>query len=409
MTAGDVIGGSATGYQMSGVPDGIGGYASSASTFEVFVNHELSFADDDPSNARVSHLTLNTAGKVIAASYPIDGAERFEEICSSTLAVLRDTPWYFTGEESPTSPRQGSSLAMNALTGRWVETPWFGHLYHENVVPLDGMSKAAVFISEDGAPLKSQIWVFTANTFRQAIRGTGTLRVFVPTEKTDRSPSPDDVTKADPLRGRLVAVPQSSNTNPYVLERAAQALGSLNLIRIEDATADPANPGTVYLSDTGAGAGAHGQETTRGRIYRLDIDPAHPTRAVLKVVLDGDAGDDLVNPDNLGINDKALVIDEDRNVAKSGFDRVLVYDLASRAFTAVARSDPRPVAIKRAGGRGAWETSGVVDASAFFGAGWWLLDVQASHVSVPVPGRSLRPSSAEGEGGQLLRIYIPGT
>jgi hypothetical protein len=103
------------------------------------------------------------------------------------------------------------------------------------------------------------------------------------------------------------------------------------------------------------------------------------------------------------------VIQEDRNYAHSGYNRVLVYRFADRSLESVARTDPRPIAIARAGGPGAWESSGVVDAGDLFGPGWWLLDVQAGDVHVSVPGPSLEPDSAEGEGGQLLKVFIPNT
>jgi hypothetical protein len=49
-----------------------------------------------------------------------------------------------------------------------------------------------------------------------------------------------------------------------------------------------------------------------------------------------------------------------------------------------------------------WETSGIIDASAWFGAGSWLFDVQAH--SLPIPSQSLT-----GEGGQLLLLRLPGS
>ena len=119
-------------------------------------------------------------------------------------------------------------------------------------------------------------------------------------------------------------------------------------MRIEDAAPDPADPGVVYLSDTGANKA----DTKHGRIYKLTYDPAHPRRASLEVVLDGDDGDDLVNPDNLGISDQALVIQEDRNDTSSGYARIHTYDLSSGTLTAVARLDLRPTArSRRAAGR----------------------------------------------------------
>jgi hypothetical protein len=49
-----------------------------------------------------------------------------------------------------------------------------------------------------------------------------------------------------------------------------------------------------------------------------------------------------------------------------------------------------------------WETSGIIDASAWFGAGAWLFDVQAH--TLPVPSQNLTS-----EGGQLLLLRLPGS
>lgn len=401
LTAGDIVGA----YQMSGVPDGLGAFRSSPNEIQLYMNHELSFADDDPSNARISHLTLDDSGQVVSAGYALDGSERFEEFCSATLAAVGTTPWFFTGEEAPKSARLGTSLALDTATGRYVETPWFGHMFHENVVPVSGLDRSVVVIAEDGQAGHSQLYVFTASSLRRAIHGTGSLRAWVPTDPTDANPSPDDIRQGETLSGRFVRISQRLNSTPNELERASQAIGAFDFVRIEDAVASATDPGVVYFADTGA---AH-KETLRGRVYRLSIDPSRPLHARLEVVLDGDASDDMFNPDNLGLSASALVIQEDRNYAHSGYNRVLVYRFADGTLEAVARTDPRPIAIKRAGGPGAWESSGVIDASELFGQGWWLLDVQAGDVRVSVPGPGLEPDSAEGEGGQLLKVFIPNT
>src|SRR5436190_119561 len=85
--------------------------------------------------------------------------------------VVDGTPWYFTGEESPGSLRHGVSVAVQAVTHEIKPLPWFGHMYHENQVPVQGMSKFAFFLSEDGHPGRSQIWAYTAGSFHQALRG----------------------------------------------------------------------------------------------------------------------------------------------------------------------------------------------------------------------------------------------
>jgi hypothetical protein len=403
ITAGDVIGGMEAGYQMSGTPDGLGAYAS-GNTVELFMNHELN-DEFDYSGSRVSHLTLDDSGRVLSASYAVDGSQGYQWFCSSTLEVLGGVPWYFTGEESSSSPRHGTSIALNASTGRWVETPRFGHLSHENVVPVKGLSKAYLGISEDGFGEPSQLYAYTADRFTAAIRGHGSLRVFVPDEEVpDGNPSANDIQKGERLAGHFVRLANRDNFDEVTLERAAQRAGAMDFSRIEDQVDDPDRPGTIYFAETGV---AH-QETTHGRIYKVRVDPQDPTRARLSVVLDAAAGDDIFSPDNLGISDRALVIQEDRNWARSGFNRVLVYDLASGSLSAVARADP-PQEIIDTEGPGNWETSGVIDASAYFGPGWWLLDVQSHDSNVGVPGPSLEPDSARGEGGQLVKVYIPGT
>jgi secreted PhoX family phosphatase len=402
LSAGDVIGQGARAYQMSGIPDGLGLYRSGPDTVEVWMNHEL---DGDPSNARVSHLTLNNAGEVIDAEYVIDGREKFKDFCSSTLEIIGGTHWYFTGEEANDSIHGGTSIAINAETGDWVETRHFGLMLHENVVPVQSLSEAVVFLAEDGRHNHNQIYVYIAGTFKGAIAGRGQLMTWVPTGKTDGAPSNDDLSAGQSLRGELVPISQRDNDTVTNLNAAAEAAGALNFVRIEDATSDPTHPGVVYFAETGAAR----SESYKGRIFKLRFDPEDPTKARLSVVLDADEGADMFNPDNLGISARTLMIQEDRNYARSGYNRVLSYDPLNGTLTPLARTDPRPIAIERDGGPGAWESSGVVDASTLFGEGWWLLDVQDDEYFVSYPGPSLRVDSAEGEGGQLLAMFVPGS
>lgn len=405
VTAGDVIGGRLGGYQFTGTPDGIGAYQSAPGRYEIFLNHEMSHYWGDPANARVSHLTVNDGGEVLAASYPVDGRERYWWFCSSTLAYVDGVPWYLTGEEWARTPRGGMSIAMNATTGRVIETPHFGSMSHENVVPVPELARSVVLLPEDARGGRSQIWAYFADSTAKAIRGVGTLRTWVPTPDLDGDPSPADISKGDVLPGRFVTVKRAEKMPGQRLNDAANALGAMDFIRIEDAAYDPGQPGVTYFADTGAWS----HETRLGRIYRLTIDPAHPSNASLEVVFDGDEGDPIANPDNLGISDEALVIQEDRNFAKSGYNRVWVWDLMTQDLTAVARTDPSERAMERAGGPGAWESSGVVDVSEFFGDGAWLMNVQAHYLKVRQPGPSLRVDSAKGGGGQLLLVRIPGT
>ena len=80
----------------------------------------------------------------------------------------------------------------------------------------------------------------------------------------------------------------------------------------------------------------------------------------------------------------------------------------SAASTAANLNPSKPGSI------GSWESSGIVDASSIWGAGWFLLDIQAHTLWIEVaPGPDVvAPEGPDWtfkrEGGQLLAIKIPG-
>jgi hypothetical protein len=413
ISTGDIVGG----YQMSGIPDGLGAYKTGESTIQVFMNHELEPSVAPNSYSRVSHLTLDRKTRsVLDASYAFTGAEGFSRFCSSTLEVINGTPWYFTGEEDlPTLGHDGSSIAMNATTGDWVETPHFGHVLHENVVPMERLSKAFFLTTDDDfrdpPAFNAYLYAYIADTWEGAIAGTqGSLYVWKADGTADSS---NDIAKGQTLSGHFVPITQAENSDGPALEAASAAHGGFKFSRLEDAAAAVQYPGRAYFADTGK----LGSETVKGRIYRIDIDPADPTKASVKLLLDGDGDDDLINPDNLDTSTEAVMIQEDRNSEHRGpaptvlgrpndpgYGRVLVYDIKSGTLTPVAR--PNTTAGLRPG---EWESSGVINAQSLLGKGWWLMDVQAHRATAPQPGPSLVPNSSTGEDGQLLAVYIPKT
>jgi hypothetical protein len=87
---------------------------------------------------------------------------------------------------------------------------------------------------------------------------------------------------------------------------------------------------------------------------------------------------------------------------------IRVYDFKKGNLRVVARPDTSASLIP-ARGQGDWETSGITDASALYGRGWFFFDIQMHHTTVPQPDSTLVPNTTTGEGGQLARIFIPGT
>jgi hypothetical protein len=116
----------------------------------------------------------------------------------------------------------------------------------------------------------------------------------------------------------------------------------------------------------------------------------------ISILLDGDADDDLRNPDNIATSKKSIMIQEDLNdynIIDGGVNaRVLKYDLTSHNLNPVAIVDQsQDVSHTRAG---EWESSGIIEVFDIFGKGYWLLDIQAHTL---------------GEGGQLLLMNNPGS
>ena len=408
LSTGDIVGA----YQMSGIPDGLGAYKT-GNTIQLFMNHELDRtfppAPFNPgSDARISHLTLNpdTRG-VIEGEYSFTGAEGFTRFCASTLQKLNGTHWYFTGEETNSSGHLGSSIALNVETGYWVETPHFGKMQHENVVPLEGLSRAVLITTDDdfttGVPSYLYAYIGNSKKFEDAIENdNGDLYVW---RADNPAETPEAMTRGQSIAGHFVAVSDAAAVaSPAALKAESASKNAARFIRLEDAVAAPKKAGLFYFADTGKTP----SYDPRGRIYRMQVDKHNPTQATLTLLLSGGQGDDIYNPDNLGISERSLVIQEDRNsefrdaAFSGGYGRVLVYDLGTGSLRSVARVNTPPPLRP-----GTWESSGAIDAEKLLGKDWWLVDVQAHEVVAPQPGPTLAPNSATGEDGQLLAIKIP--
>jgi hypothetical protein len=404
LSTGDIVGG----YQMSGIPDGLGAYRD-GSELQVLMNHELgiSFPANPPGvGTRISKVTLNdkTHG-VLAAKYLFNGSEGFERFCSATLEKINGTPYYFTGEEAVGAGHDGSSIVMNAETGQWRETPHFGRIQHENIVPVERVKKFMVVTTDDdfriGSP--SLLLAYIADSFDAAVSGDpahGSLYVW---RALDSSDTPATITEGSTIPGEFVPLTQAENATSVTIKTAAAAKGAFRFSRLEDAATAQQTAGRVYFADTGK----VGDVSETGRIYRLDIDPSDPTKASLTFLLDS-ATHGFVNPDNLDTSAHSLVFLEDREAPfRAVHNRVLVYDLKDGTLRVAARVDPTPPLPP-----GQWETSGVINAQTLLGNDWWLLDVQAHSQSERQPGPTPPgaqpvPNTATGEDGQLDAVYIP--
>jgi hypothetical protein len=458
ISVGDAVGG----FTFEGIPDGIGVMPGAGGNADVFINHEQSrvpfggFADFDW--ASVSHLTLDASGGVLAGSEPLPDSAGFQRFCSSTMAGPNEglsSYVYLTGEEAPervavpagapygadpayapANDRQsGYSVALDPVTGDFTQVAGLGRHNHENEMVLPGDWDQIAILSGDDtftppAPA-SQLYLYLANDEDEIWADEGTLWAFRATERNgvkvnaanplNNANDYSDILLGDHFQGRFIRVPEriakglTSAEPQTALENWSNANNVFQFIRIEDSAYDPTvgpaeNP-VMYFSDTGSGgvveSSTTGQLTAgagpfnRGRVFRMEFAPDNPRKVVdLSILLDGNfssnpfAGNALRAPDNLGTSGHSLMVQEDTT---SQVSRILRYDLGTGDWSVVAAVNNQQ-----------WESSGIVDASDFYGPGTWLLDVQAHTINVEGP-TLIDGVSYKTEGGQLILLTLPGS
>ncbi|HWC68899.1 MAG TPA: hypothetical protein VG478_12600 [Acidimicrobiales bacterium] len=225
----------------------------------------------------------------------------------------------------------------------------------------------------------------------------------------------------------------------WVLEKWAQDNGVFRFVRVEDIAYDkrPGMGNTVYIVDSGRGTAGVAQagRSTNGRVWKLVFDPNDPTKVTsMSILIEGDDNPvktptEVHQPDNIESTANALYLTEDPGSSQqfpfgstdpnTTTARVWRYDLAAGSLAIAFQVDqsadegPTDVDAATAGNLGAWEASGIVDASAAFGPGAFLIDVQAHTLWVEkAPGADNVPPDGpdftdKREGGQLLLVRVP--
>jgi len=458
INVGDTVGS----FVFEGIPDGIGAMPGAGGNVEVFVNHEQSripFGSADFDWASVSHLTLDANAHVTAGSEPLPDSAGFQRFCSATMAGPDQglsSFVFLTGEEAPervavpagapygadpayapANDRQsGYSVVLDPVTGDFTQVAGMGRHNHENEMVLPGDWDQIAILSGDDtftppAPA-SQLYLYLANDESEIWADEGTLWAFRATQRNGvkvdaANPLNDandysDIGLADHFAGRFIRVPEriakglTSAEPQTALENWSNAHNVFQFIRVEDSAYDPTvGPGenpVMYFSDTGNGGVVESPTTgqlvggsgpfNRGRVFRMEFAPDNPRKVVdLSILLDGNfspnpfaPGLALRAPDNIGMSDHSLMLQEDTS---SQVSRILRYNLDTGAWSVVAAVNNQ-----------AWESSGIVDASDFYGPGTWLLDVQAHTINVEGP-TLIDGIFYKTEGGQLLLLSLPGS
>ncbi len=221
----------------------------------------------------------------------------------------------------------------------------------------------------------------------------------------------------------------------WVLEHwgDTQAQPVFQFTRVEDIAYDrrPGMQNVVYVVDSGRGALApdgNAFTSSNGRIWKMVLDPTDPTKVLsFSILIEGDDAPvktltEIHQPDNIESTAKSLLFTEDPGSSQqfpvgstdpaATTARIWQYDLATGTSRVAAKvnqsADEGPTDVDAAprGNQGAWESSGIIDASHVFGDGAFLVDVQAGTLVITEEKRG--NITYQRDGGQLGILRIPG-
>jgi len=424
---------------------------------------------NDFDNAQLSRLALSqkSAG-VLNAKLVIESSANYQRFCSSYLATAAegfDRELLFMNEEAtdfvyrtgrawpapasePPAEQAGVVVAYDVRTGKYRTIYGMGRHNHENSVAIPGFDDLVVLSGDDtftSNPAQSQLYSYIAPDADAVWNDTGRLYGF----RVD-NPAVNDyydipVGSTASYPGTFVPIdPAAAKGTQTALENASDAAGVFQFVRLEDIAYDkrPGMSNVVYVADTGRGSAStsgNAFASTNGRIWKLVFtDPDDPTKATLSLLVEGDDAplktvNEIHQPDNLETTAAgSLMVTEDPGSGQqfpvgstdpaATTARLWWMKLDTGAKTVAAKVDqsgdegPTDVDAAPAGNLGAWESSGVVDASAVYGPGSFFVTIQAAtlwlekEIVAPAddPGPLKYGFTKKRSGGQLVLLRVPG-
>ncbi|MGH3027364.1 MAG: hypothetical protein ACRDMW_02295 [Gaiellaceae bacterium] len=401
---------------------------------------------------------------------PVMGSPEEEEaglVVALEVATGKQRPIYGMGrhnhENSVPIPGYGKPVVLSG-DDTFTSGPLTG-VFPAGAVPAQSQLYSYIAPSTDALLADTgDLWAFVSDTpgvknYYDVLPNSGTVVTghFIKVPKdiaTGKNPDGSELKAADkgfplpPTNGSWQtdlrsATPVGIDGPQWVLEYWSDINNVFQFVRVEDIAYDkrPGMENVVYVVDSGRGrTAAQSLDTpnfrsTNGRVWKMVLDPDDPTKVTsLTVHVEGDDNPvktptEIHQPDNLESTRTGIVVTEDPGSSQqypfgstdpTATTARLWYVPFTGAPQIVAKVDqsadggPTDVDGRAPGNLGAWESSGIVDASAVFGRGAFLIDVQAHTLWVEkAPGDD---NNGDGqpdftykrEGGQLALIRIPG-
>lgn len=307
MTFNDIL---PNGYVFPRIPDGLAAIQNKDGLTDIFINHELAL-DKVNEYTKVSQLTVDKNGRIVFGELIEDGSGKYERFCSATIFSGNGfkNPLFITNEEL----EEGIVVDYDTITKNKIEMPWLGKFSHENTILIPNKNnKIIVLTTEDGEPNHSQLYMYIADEPNDFLTGKGQLYVLVGDNNITNF---QELQKGEIYSGHFQPVTWNWVTqNSTDLEKDVQNLNALNFMRLEDVDYNKVDSSIVYITDTGSEE--FGEKYKNGRLYQFEItEPSLDQiknvtinntsyKVKVSILLDGDSGDDLRNPDNIATSKK---------------------------------------------------------------------------------------------------------
>jgi hypothetical protein len=428
LSAGDAVGTKPDGslYRMVGIPDGLGAFDNGDGTFTMLSNHELGSATTGIPRAHGGRGAFVSRWTIRKSDYGVLGGQDlmqtvqlwnpttstygagtnvgFGRFCSADLAPV--SAWFAGGTgyngqlfmDGEEIGAEGRAMG-HELSGTSWELPRLGKASWENLI-ASPFAQAKTIVAGDDDSTPGQVYIYvgtktnTGSPIERAGLSNGTLYGIAvtgfPTE-----PSATGIPAGTAFT--LANLGNVQNSTGATLETQSTAANVTRFNRPEDGAWDPMHPNDYYFVTTNA-------INAPSRLWRARFtDIANPELGgTIESVLNGSEGQLML--DNIAIDARGhiMLVEDVGNDPHIG--QVFRYNIASDTLTTVAQHDPdrfMPGAAHFL--TQDEEASGIIDATAILGAGYWLVDVQA-HYTFAEP---VAPNAEIIEGGQYIVLYDP--
>lgn len=302
-------------------PDGAGVIKNPNGTGYIMINnHEIHQA--------VSRVYLDETFKPTRGEYILDYEGGQWRTCSATLATIEEHgfgPVFLTAGES------GEESMIHAIDpvgaadkkNKTRVKPALGKASMENAVPLPKDTypgKTVIIIGEDqsfGSAHQSagQLIMYLTNTVGDLENGK-----LYALKRTNDDVVETNIALNQEVDVQFVEIPNAKSLKGSEINTKNIELKALRFSRVEDIDyrkGSASNNREIYFTATGQAANSGttpvANHTMWGRVYKLTLDGTDPLKGKLSLAIEGDtqAGDGIINPDNICVTENFVYTQED--------------------------------------------------------------------------------------------------